>query len=153
MGETIRCQHCGTFVPAEKAFCPNCSEPMEMEERPNRSHSFSSDMMSTIRDDPAKYKEMMKPPVKEQAAQPAPLTPSTSRAPESRASSTVTGHTPAAAAQPQQQTANSNQWETAAPHIPAPVVKGSPKRNFILAMSAVGLLVIVIALLIILKVF
>src|SRR3954470_16085223 len=55
----IKCQNCGTYVPAEKAFCPNCSEPMEMEEKSNRSHSFSSDMMSTIRDDPEKYREML----------------------------------------------------------------------------------------------
>src|SRR5947199_10830783 len=56
----IKCQHCGTFVPAEKAFCPNCSEPMEVEEKSNRNHSFSSDMMSTIRDDPEKYREMLR---------------------------------------------------------------------------------------------
>src|SRR2546423_14603432 len=55
----IKCQHCGTFVPAEKAFCPNCSEPMELEEKSNRNHSFSSDMMSTIRDDPEKYRELL----------------------------------------------------------------------------------------------
>src|SRR3954463_3356931 len=76
----IKCQNCGTFVPAEKAFCPNCSEPMEMEEKSNRNHSFSSDMMSTIRDDPEKYREMLKQiksPVKKQppAAAPPPPAP------------------------------------------------------------------------------
>src|SRR3954467_13501333 len=56
----IKCQNCGTFVPAEKAFCPNCSEPMEVEEKSNRNHSFSSDMMSTIRDDPEKYRWLLR---------------------------------------------------------------------------------------------
>lgn len=70
MSDMNKCHHCGTFVPAEKAFCPNCSEPMEPEEAPNRAHSFSSDMMSTIRDDPEKYRDLLVPPVKnKQAAQ------------------------------------------------------------------------------------
>jgi predicted nucleic acid-binding Zn ribbon protein len=54
-----KCQHCGAFVPVEKAFCPNCSEPMEPEEAPNRAASSSSDMMATLRDDPAQYKELL----------------------------------------------------------------------------------------------
>jgi hypothetical protein len=66
-----KCQHCGTFVPAEKAFCPNCSEPMETEDTSNRAHSFSSDMMATIRDDPEKYRNLVVPPVKK-PQQPAP---------------------------------------------------------------------------------
>jgi hypothetical protein len=63
-----KCQHCGTFVPVEKAFCPNCSEPMEPEETPNRAHSFSSDMLATIRDDPEKYRQMLMPPSKKPPA-------------------------------------------------------------------------------------
>jgi len=54
-----RCQHCGTFVAVEKAFCPNCSEPIEPEEAPNRANSSSSDMMATLRDDPDNYKELL----------------------------------------------------------------------------------------------
>ena len=71
MSEMNKCQHCGTFVPAEKAFCPNCSEPMEPEETSNRAHSFSSDMLATIRDDPEKYRQMLMPPVKKKEAAPA----------------------------------------------------------------------------------
>jgi hypothetical protein len=71
VSETNKCKHCGAFVPAEKAFCPNCSEPMETEETSHRPHSFSSDMMATIRDDPEKYKNLLVPPVKKQQ-QPAP---------------------------------------------------------------------------------
>ena len=57
--EMNKCQHCGTFVPVEKAFCPNCSEPIEPEEAPNRATSSSSDMMATMRDDPDNYKELL----------------------------------------------------------------------------------------------
>lgn len=54
-----KCRHCGVFVPIEKAFCPNCSEPIEPEEAPNRSTTSSSDMMSTLRDDPESYKDLL----------------------------------------------------------------------------------------------
>jgi predicted amidophosphoribosyltransferase len=54
-----QCRHCGAFVPIEKAFCPNCSEPIEPEEAPNRATTSSSDMMSTLRDDPENYREML----------------------------------------------------------------------------------------------
>lgn len=54
-----KCRHCGVFVPIEKAFCPNCSEPIEPEEAPNRAASASSDMMATMRDDPESYKELL----------------------------------------------------------------------------------------------
>ncbi|HKQ53860.1 MAG TPA: hypothetical protein VJT74_15910, partial [Pyrinomonadaceae bacterium] len=59
MTETTKCTNCGEFVPAEKAFCPNCSEPMEPEEAANRVDSMSSEMMSTVRDDPESYKELL----------------------------------------------------------------------------------------------
>jgi hypothetical protein len=55
-----KCRHCGTFVPVEKAFCPNCSEPIEPEEAPNRAATSSDDMMSTMRDDPEQYKELLR---------------------------------------------------------------------------------------------
>jgi predicted nucleic acid-binding Zn ribbon protein len=54
-----KCRHCGTYVPSEKAFCPNCSEPIEPEEAPNRAASSSTDMMATMRDDPEHYKELL----------------------------------------------------------------------------------------------
>ena len=62
--QTNKCQHCGSLVPAEKAFCPNCSEPMEPEETPERETYISGEMMTTIRDDPEKYRQMLMPPVK-----------------------------------------------------------------------------------------
>ena len=94
MSEMNKCQNCGTFVPAEKAFCPNCSEPMEPEETPNRAHSFSSDMLATIRDDPEKYRQMLTPPVKKQEAPPAAAqTPEPAPAPaQNPASPPVTGY-------------------------------------------------------------
>jgi hypothetical protein len=54
-----QCRHCGVFVPVEKAFCPNCSEPIEPEEAPNRATTSSSDMMTTLRDDPENYRELL----------------------------------------------------------------------------------------------
>ena len=57
--EMNKCRHCGNFVPIEKAFCPNCSEPIEPEEAPNRARSASSDMMATMRDDPESYRELL----------------------------------------------------------------------------------------------
>lgn len=54
-----KCRNCGTFVPVEKAFCPNCSEPIEPEEVPNRATTSSSDMMATMRDDPESYSELL----------------------------------------------------------------------------------------------
>lgn len=59
MSEMNKCRHCGIFVPVEKAFCPNCSEPIEPEEAPNRAASFTSEMMTTLRDDPENYREML----------------------------------------------------------------------------------------------
>jgi hypothetical protein len=59
LSEMNKCRHCGIFVPVEKAFCPNCSEPIEPEEAPNRAASFTSDMMATLRDDPENYREMV----------------------------------------------------------------------------------------------
>jgi hypothetical protein len=66
-----KCRHCGAFVPVEKAFCPNCSEPIEPEEAPNRAKSSSSDMMATLRDDPENYRELLLSLKKKPAAEPA----------------------------------------------------------------------------------
>ncbi|HUQ32035.1 MAG TPA: hypothetical protein VM095_07940 [Pyrinomonadaceae bacterium] len=68
MTEMNQCRHCGAFVPVEKAFCPNCSEPIEPEEAPNRATTSSSDMMSTLRDDPENYREMLSDLKKQRAA-------------------------------------------------------------------------------------
>jgi hypothetical protein len=72
-----KCRHCGTFVPIEKAFCPNCSEPIEPEEAPNRAASSSSDMMATMRDDPEYYKDLLQALKKEKQEKqsPAPTPP------------------------------------------------------------------------------
>ena len=145
MPEMIKCQHCGTFVPSEKAFCPNCSEPMEVEDRPNRAHSFSADMMSTIRDDPEKYKELfLKPPAKKQ---PAPATPPPTNV-EPPATVAGTGQ-PAAPPAP---VAGYNNWPNAPAPAPMPVAPISGKRNLILGISAVVLVLIVIVLLFVFKV-
>ncbi len=142
MPEMIKCQHCGTFVPAEKAFCPNCSEPMEVEDTPNRAHSFSAEMMSTIRDDPEKYKELfLKPPAKKQ---PAPQPPPTNAQPPAP----VAGTGQPAATPPS--VAGYNAWPNAP--APMPVAPSNSKRNLILGISAIALVAIVIVLLFIFKV-
>ena len=73
MTEMNKCRNCGIFVPIEKAFCPNCSEPTEPEEAPNRPATSSSDMMATMRDDPETYREFLalrNPPAEIQAKSP-----------------------------------------------------------------------------------
>lgn len=69
MTDMNQCRHCGAFVPIEKAFCPNCSEPIEPEEAPDRAATSSSDMMSTLRDDPENYREMLSNLKKQRAAE------------------------------------------------------------------------------------
>jgi hypothetical protein len=56
-----KCRNCGILVPIEKAFCPNCSEPIEPEEAANRADTYSSDMIATLRDDPENYQELLAP--------------------------------------------------------------------------------------------
>lgn len=137
--EMIKCQHCGTFVPAEKAFCPNCSEPMEVEDRPDRAHSFSADMMLTIRDDPKKYKELfLKPPAKKQPAPPQPTPPTNVQPP---APVTDTGYAPTPSA-------GYNNW----PNAPMPVAQSRSKRNLVLGIGAVLIAAVVILLLFVFKV-
>jgi hypothetical protein len=75
-----KCRHCGTQVPIEKAFCPNCSEPIEPEDAPNRATTSSSDMMSTMRDDPEHYKELLLALKKKQPAEAGAETPEASPA-------------------------------------------------------------------------
>jgi predicted nucleic acid-binding Zn ribbon protein len=133
--EMNKCQHCGTFVPAEKAFCPNCSEPMEPEETPNRAHSFSNEMMATIRDDPEKYRQMLVPPVKKQ--EPASVE---SKIPEPIA-------TPSQAQQP---VAGYNYPQV--PPAPLPVAKSSNKNYLIFGISAVVILILLFVILFAFKV-
>ncbi|HYJ45173.1 MAG TPA: zinc ribbon domain-containing protein [Pyrinomonadaceae bacterium] len=155
MSQVIKCQNCGTYVPAEKAFCPNCSEPMEMEQKSDRSHSFSSDMMSTIRDDPEKYREMLlKTPAKKQQQQQPPQ-PQQQQQPAAPAPPPVQVHTPPAMDRNVGRPAAAA-TAAAAPAVPtaapAPVAQTGGKRNLILGISAVALLAIVIVLLFVFKV-
>jgi hypothetical protein len=145
VSQMIRCQNCGAFVPAEKAFCPNCSEPMEMEEKSNRSHSFSSDMMSTIRDDPEKYRELLREMAakKKQQQTPQQAPPAQGYTPQPPPP-VRNAEQPVAPAQP---VAGYNQWQA-----PPPVPPTNSKRNLILGISVVVLVAIVVALLFVFKV-
>ena len=126
-----KCRHCGAFVPVEKAFCPNCSEPMEPEEAPNRAASSSSDMMATLRDDPEHYRELLAQKKKQLTATQA----ETPAAGEPRAAASVTG-----SSSPQ-----------GAPDL-APPAKNN-KRKLVFAIGALAVLIILVALLLVLKVF
>ena len=128
-----KCRHCGVFVPIEKAFCPNCSEPIEPEEAPNRAASVSSDLMATMRDEPENYKELLA--LKKQVASPkanieasAPDTDSAPTAPS------VVGYN----------------ISDIAPDL-APPVK-SNKRNLMLGVGVVSFLILLLVVLLILKV-
>lgn len=145
VSQMIRCQHCGAFVPAEKAFCPNCSEPMEVEEKSNRSNSFSSDMMSTIRDDPEKYKEMLREIAakKKQKQQTPPAQGSTVQPPPVRNAEQLQQQQQPVA----QPVAGYNQWQA-----PPPVPQTNSKRNLILGISIVAIVAIVVVLLFVFKV-
>jgi hypothetical protein len=124
-----KCRNCGTFVPVEKAFCPNCSEPIEPEEAPNRSTTSSSDMMATMRDDPESYRELLalrNPPVGSQA-----------KAPESspvRSAPSVDGYSMPEITPDAIPPANSN------------------KRNLFFIIGAVSVLVLLFIILMVLKV-
>lgn len=43
----VKCANCGAMVPAEKAFCPNCQEPMEAEEQ-RRDKRAIENMAATV---------------------------------------------------------------------------------------------------------
>ena len=130
-----KCQHCGVFVPAEKAFCPNCSEPMEPEETPNRAHSFSSDMLATLRDDPEKYRQMLVPPVKKQ--------------PEP-AEAKLTEPDPAPVMASPPPVAGFNYPETSP--VASPAAKSSNRSFLLIGASAVGLLILLLVILFAFKV-
>jgi len=157
VSQVIKCQNCGTYVPAEKAFCPNCSEPMEMEQKSDRSHSFSSDMMSTIRDDPEKYREMLLKTPAKKPQQPPPQQQQQQQQPAAPAPPPVQVNTPPVTDRNVgRPAAAATTTAAAAPAVPtaapALVAQTGGKRNLILGISAVALLAIVIVLLFVFKV-
>lgn len=145
MTETNKCTNCGAMVAAEKAFCPNCSEPMEAEEAPNRADSMSSDMMSTVRDDPESYKEMLdqlkanRAAARQQQAQPPGPAQPEPQAPRSA---------PPPAGYNYQQPAPHN-YTPAAPAYPAPPAKGG---RLALVLGLIAAVVLVVVLLFVFKV-
>lgn len=128
-----KCRHCGFFVPVEKAFCPNCSEPIEPEEAPNRAASFTSEMMATMRDDPDNYKEML----------------ALKRQLKSTGSKETPPPGPAPAPAPSTSTANAAP-SYVAPGV-APPAKGG-KRNLVPVIVVVSILILALVLLLVFKV-
>ena len=47
MQSTVKCASCDAMVPSEKAFCPNCHEPMEKEEQ-RRDNRPIENMAATV---------------------------------------------------------------------------------------------------------
>lgn len=47
MQAMVKCAKCGAMVPPERAFCPNCHEPMEVEEQ-RRSARPIENMAATV---------------------------------------------------------------------------------------------------------
>ncbi|HYG79059.1 MAG TPA: zinc ribbon domain-containing protein [Pyrinomonadaceae bacterium] len=148
MTETNKCGNCGAVVPAEKAFCPNCSEPMEPEEAPDRAAAMSSEMMSTIRDDPESYKELLERLKKDRAAakqnpsgpvQATPQPPAPAAAPPvAPPASPAQGYNypPAAPGYPAQ--------NYPAPNYPAPPAKGGGRYVVLGIVAAVVLIIILL---------
>ncbi len=140
------------MVPAEKAFCPNCSEPMEAEEAPDRADSMSSDMMSTVRDDPESYKELLdrlkatRAAAKKQAqapgpAQPAPQAPQPAPQAPQPAPPVTPEATPPGGYNYQPPAAY--YYPPAAPAYPAPPAKGG-RLALVLGLAAAILLIVVL---------
>ena len=139
MSDMNKCQNCGVFVPVEKAFCPNCSEPIEPEEAPSRADSSSSDMMATIRDDPNNYKELLLSLKKMKPVTPPAVTPDPGppRAPAAVAPDPGPARPPAPAVIPR-----------VPPSMPvtAPPSKSS-NRNIILILGSIAFLILVLIIL------
>jgi hypothetical protein len=106
---------------------------MEAEDSSHRAHSFSSDMMATIRDDPEKYRHLVVPPVKKEQQQPAPAEPQTP-APDSN---------PARAQPPTVVGFNYPQ----AANIPSPPAKSNNRSYLILGISVVVILILLFVIL------
>jgi predicted amidophosphoribosyltransferase len=134
-----KCRNCGVFVPVEKAFCPNCSEPIEPEEAPNRATTSSSDMMATMRDDPEHYKELL------QALKKKPPTPTAA------ATAAQTPEAGAVSSAPPQSTQNAGY---SAPQIavPLPPVKSNNRSLFVI-IGIFSLLVLIFVFLMVFRVF
>jgi hypothetical protein len=119
---------------------------MEVEEKSTRKNSFSSDMMSTIRDDPEKYREMLRDisKKKQQQSQTPPQTPP------------AQGHTPPPPVKSAEQRPTAPAAQPATGYrqgqAPPPVPPANSKRNLILGISVVVIVAIVVALLFIFKV-
>jgi hypothetical protein len=129
--KTNQCRNCGELVPVEKAFCPNCSEPIEPEEASNRATTSSSDMMSTLRDDPEHYRELLADlKRKKNSAAEAPKQP---EAEKSSSAESVTGYSV-----PQ-----------VAPGITRPA--GSNKRTLRLIIGAISFLILLFVILLVFK--
>jgi predicted nucleic acid-binding Zn ribbon protein len=118
-------------VPVEKAFCPNCSEPIEPEEAPNRAKTSSSDMLATLRDDPKNYRELLMSLKKKPATEAAEV-PSTNPEP-GRSSPSVVGFSSSQIAPP-----------------PAPAKNN--KRNLVFIISAIFILILLFVLLRVFKI-
>lgn len=134
MSEMNKCRHCGAFVPIEKAFCPNCSEPIEPEEAPNRAASSSSDMLATMRDDPENYKELLLSLKKKSATAEAAEAPPAAPVP-TRADAPVAGFN----------------YPQSAPAAIAPPEKNN-KRNLALIIGALSILILLFVMLFAFKV-
>ena len=158
MSEMKQCTHCKAFVPAEKAFCPNCSEPMEEEETPDRAHAFGSDMMATIRDDPEKYKQLLQDALQKKKKKPAPPAEAAppAPAPSAPASSSAPPSPPPVAPPVVNYNAPPPQAPNAAPQAAyapyAPVPKSKRRRNLLIGMSVVALLILIFVILVAFKV-
>ena len=132
-----KCRHCGTFVPVEKAFCPNCSEPMEPEDAPNRAASSSSDMIATLRDDPEHYREVLEKLKQKKAA--------------AEAAATAAPQPPADQARAAPSVIAFKDPQIAPSALPPPAENN--KRTLVLIISVILILVIIVALLLFFKVF
>jgi hypothetical protein len=126
-----KCRHCGVLVPIEKAFCPNCSEPIEPEEAPHRLTTSSSDMMATLRDEPEHYADLLQT---SQKKSPAPPVATEAQMPQS-ASALRNSSTP----QPAQEVGKDSSTRMA---TPLPPVK-SNNRLIIIALFSVLVLLFV----------
>jgi hypothetical protein len=110
---------------------------MEPEETPNRAHSFSSDMLATIRDDPEKYRQMLMPPVKKQETAPA-------KAEAEKAASAADYTRPASPAD------GFNHPDASSIPPPAPAAKSN--KSLIIGIGAVLILILLLIILYVLKV-
>jgi hypothetical protein len=140
-----QCHNCGTYVPVEKAFCPNCSEPIEPEEAPNRAATSSSDMLSTMRDDPENYRELLSTLRKKQDPPAGAPAPGVSAAPadydgagnagadKARWAASVAGYTAS----------------QVAPERPLPAKSG--KRTLVLIIGAISFLILLFVILLVFK--